>query len=361
MEDLPSAPPLDKPRLFLGGLVPAITDDAIRKALSRFGELSSFERHPTRSFAHVSLDLIPDANLEQCVRALDNTKWCGSVLQVQKAHEHYLCRLEKEWRQNQLVTSDEPTEQITKDDQPQPFSNLAKGVHTKFSFPDHHPSEDYAADPASSRDTDLDRDDERFVTHIPPKVPTMKTAKAKPTSVSNALSSTMQLFGLTAEPPRTDELKPMTDHFSVQQKRMPSKRPRTSDETRLQLETAEAIGKDPALINIQAEKSSALSVLESMFPTQTMFASGQISDDRRKVVVDRHRRPGLFRKIQFQLPASSKKEPRRVKRVSVKKRRHSSLPSASAPTADVERTKAKDLSNANTSLRRAGLYKQLMS
>lgn len=87
------------PRLFVGNLVPSITDDALRRALARYGTVRSLERKSR--YAHVGL--LPPAGqpvaVDRAVAALNNTKWAGTELRVERAREHYLTRLRREWEE----------------------------------------------------------------------------------------------------------------------------------------------------------------------------------------------------------------------------------------------------------------------
>jgi hypothetical protein len=87
------------PRLFVGNLVPGIGDTALRRALSRYGQVRAVDRHA--NYAHVSIVPADDGAVERCVASLNRTKWLGTELRVEKAVEHYLVRLQREWDQMQ--------------------------------------------------------------------------------------------------------------------------------------------------------------------------------------------------------------------------------------------------------------------
>lgn len=82
-------------RLFVGNLTPNISEDAITRMLSRYGRVESAERHPR--FAHVSVVPSDDRAVERCIGALNRSKWCGTELRVERAKEHYMKRLQREW------------------------------------------------------------------------------------------------------------------------------------------------------------------------------------------------------------------------------------------------------------------------
>jgi hypothetical protein len=83
------------PRLYVGNLVVGISDVALRRTLSRFGTVRALDRRP--GYAHVSIVPADDTALDRCVSTLHRTKWQGAELRVERASEHYLTRLRKEW------------------------------------------------------------------------------------------------------------------------------------------------------------------------------------------------------------------------------------------------------------------------
>lgn len=83
----------DSTRLFVGNLVSSISNEAITRLVGKFGTVSAFERDEKRGFAHLSLH----GSVDQCLSTLNQTRWMGTVLRVEKATEHFLDRLQSEW------------------------------------------------------------------------------------------------------------------------------------------------------------------------------------------------------------------------------------------------------------------------
>lgn len=100
-----SEPERGVPRLFVGNLVQSITNDALRRALGRYGTVRGIER--TARYAHVSL--LPPAGeasaIGRAVAALNRTKWAGTELRVELAREHYMSRLRREWEENAAISA----------------------------------------------------------------------------------------------------------------------------------------------------------------------------------------------------------------------------------------------------------------
>ncbi|KAM4022738.1 nucleolar protein 8 [Anomaloglossus baeobatrachus] len=90
-------------RLYVGGLGPSVTDAELSERFGRFGKVDDVDiicrkddqGNPVRTFAYMNIN-ISDADLKRCLSLLNKTKWKGGVLQIEKAKESFLHKLEQE-------------------------------------------------------------------------------------------------------------------------------------------------------------------------------------------------------------------------------------------------------------------------
>ncbi|KAI7744572.1 hypothetical protein M8C21_015985 [Ambrosia artemisiifolia] len=91
----------DKTRIYVGGLGGGVTDDDLRKTFSSLGEVVSIDvvRTKGRSFAY--LDFLPssDKSLPKLFSTYNGCMWKGGKLRLEKAKEHYLVKLKREWQE----------------------------------------------------------------------------------------------------------------------------------------------------------------------------------------------------------------------------------------------------------------------
>eukprot|EP00172_Hildenbrandia_rubra_P004372 Plantae.Rhodophyta-Hildenbrandia_rubra.ctg8723.p1 GENE.Plantae.Rhodophyta-Hildenbrandia_rubra.ctg8723~~Plantae.Rhodophyta-Hildenbrandia_rubra.ctg8723.p1 ORF type:complete len:351 (+),score=41.58 Plantae.Rhodophyta-Hildenbrandia_rubra.ctg8723:184-1236(+) len=90
-----AAPPRDIPRLFLGNISQSVTDEALHRALSNFGQVVELVR--SHDYAHVSLRPTDKSQVTKLLSTLNKTKWGGLELKVENAKTHYLQKLEEDW------------------------------------------------------------------------------------------------------------------------------------------------------------------------------------------------------------------------------------------------------------------------
>ena len=253
-------------------------------------------RHPTRAFAHASLR--DDAALERCVAALNRTTWCGGVITVQRAREHFWGRLSREWEEGADggPASPEEGEAAVEDGQvspAQPFENTGKGKHTVFSFPDIEDDDDtLLADAgvhahAPRHDKQSCSDNQASTPGPPPRL-----AAPGPVPKSATLDSTLQLFGLVDSP--LTEGNPVAAQAETPRAReegthgeRPAKRARSKPNEQ-ELQRAEEAAHQAALIDLDGEKETALSVLKGLFGKEVKSLEERIKANRRL---------GLFRKL----------------------------------------------------------------
>ncbi|KAK1417073.1 hypothetical protein QVD17_26195 [Tagetes erecta] len=91
----------DKTRIYVGGLGAGVTEDDLRKTFSSLGEVVSVDvvRTKGRSFAY--LDFLPasDKSLPKLFSTYNGCMWKGGKLRLEKAKEHYLVKLKREWQE----------------------------------------------------------------------------------------------------------------------------------------------------------------------------------------------------------------------------------------------------------------------
>ncbi|KVH87950.1 uncharacterized protein LOC112502791 [Cynara cardunculus var. scolymus] len=92
----------EKTRIYVGGLGGGVTEDDLRRTFSALGEVVSVDvvRTKGRSFAY--LDFLPssDKSLLKLFSTYNGCMWKGGKLRLEKAKEHYLLRLKREWQED---------------------------------------------------------------------------------------------------------------------------------------------------------------------------------------------------------------------------------------------------------------------
>lgn len=93
---------MEKTRIYVGGLGEAVTGDDLRKLFSSLGMVGGMEivRTKGRSFAYV--DFVPSVSnsLSKLLSTYNGCVWKGGRLKLEKAKEHYLAWLKKEWEED---------------------------------------------------------------------------------------------------------------------------------------------------------------------------------------------------------------------------------------------------------------------
>ncbi|XP_068171299.1 nucleolar protein 8 [Antennarius striatus] len=90
-------------RLYVGGLSHSITQKDLRDRFNKFGVVEDVELrtrrdedgNPYKTFSYININ-ISDADLQRCLRVLNNSKWKGGTLHIETAKESFLHRLAKE-------------------------------------------------------------------------------------------------------------------------------------------------------------------------------------------------------------------------------------------------------------------------
>ncbi|KAI3715239.1 hypothetical protein L6452_22212 [Arctium lappa] len=92
----------EKTRIYVGGLGGGVTEDDLRRTFSALGEVVAVDvvRTKCRSFAY--LDFLPssDKSLPKLFSTYNGCMWKGGKLRLEKAKEHYLLRLKREWQED---------------------------------------------------------------------------------------------------------------------------------------------------------------------------------------------------------------------------------------------------------------------
>ncbi|XP_057958367.1 protein REPRESSOR OF SILENCING 3 isoform X2 [Malania oleifera] len=89
-------------RIFVGGLGGAVTEDDIRKTFSSLGRIKDVDilRTKGRSFAYMDFYASSQAALAKLFSMYNGCVWKGGRLKLEKAKEHYLVRLRREWAED---------------------------------------------------------------------------------------------------------------------------------------------------------------------------------------------------------------------------------------------------------------------
>ncbi|KAK3221189.1 hypothetical protein Dsin_008214 [Dipteronia sinensis] len=102
-------------RIYVGGLGEKVTSDELKNIFSSLGTVKSVEivRTKSRSFAY--LDFCPSNHnsLSKLFSKYNGCVWKGARLRLEKAKEHYLARMNREWSEDaQVASSTESTPPI---------------------------------------------------------------------------------------------------------------------------------------------------------------------------------------------------------------------------------------------------------
>lgn len=100
----------DGVRLHIGGLGPTVTAADIEETFSTLGRVSGVEviRTKGRSMAYMNFHPLPGKTLLQLFSKYNGCSWKHGKLKLEKAKEHYLDRLKREWAEEAKATSEKP-------------------------------------------------------------------------------------------------------------------------------------------------------------------------------------------------------------------------------------------------------------
>ncbi|KAF9616794.1 hypothetical protein IFM89_032347 [Coptis chinensis] len=88
-----------KMRIFVGGLGEKVTEADLQKTFSSLGTVKSIEFVKT-SFAYVDFRPSSEKSLNKLFSSYNGCVWKGGRLRLEKAKEHYLVRLRREWEED---------------------------------------------------------------------------------------------------------------------------------------------------------------------------------------------------------------------------------------------------------------------
>ncbi|CAL5024094.1 unnamed protein product [Urochloa decumbens] len=125
-------------RIFVGGLAESVSTADLEAVFASAGRVAGVEfvRTNGRSFAHVDFHCPSDKALAKLFSTYNGCKWKGGKLRLEKAKEHYLTRLKREWEQEAAAAAQEA---VAKDnvekDTPKPDKAALDGSKINLYFP----------------------------------------------------------------------------------------------------------------------------------------------------------------------------------------------------------------------------------
>ncbi|KAJ6823324.1 putative uncharacterized RNA-binding protein P16F5.06 [Iris pallida] len=86
-------------RIYIGGLSVGVTESDIEKTFSSLGRVAGVElvRTNDRGFAYVDFQPSSQKSLAKLFSTYNGCTWKGGRLKLEKAKEHHLARLKREW------------------------------------------------------------------------------------------------------------------------------------------------------------------------------------------------------------------------------------------------------------------------
>ncbi|KAF5181207.1 RNA-binding (RRM/RBD/RNP motifs) family protein [Thalictrum thalictroides] len=89
-------------RIFIGGLGEKVSEEDIQKTFSSLGTIKGiqFVRTNGRSFAYLDFKPSSDKSLSKLFSSYNGCIWKGGRLRLEKAKEHYMVRLRREWEED---------------------------------------------------------------------------------------------------------------------------------------------------------------------------------------------------------------------------------------------------------------------
>ncbi|TVU33489.1 hypothetical protein EJB05_25312 [Eragrostis curvula] len=104
-------------RIFVGGLAEGVSAGDLEAVFGSIGRVAGIEfvRTNGRSFAYVDFHCPSDKALAKLFSTYNGCKWKGGKLRLEKAKEHYLTRLKREWEQEAAAAAAAVQEAAAKD------------------------------------------------------------------------------------------------------------------------------------------------------------------------------------------------------------------------------------------------------
>ncbi|AES65742.1 putative RNA recognition motif domain, nucleotide-binding alpha-beta plait domain-containing protein [Medicago truncatula] len=101
-------------RIFVGGIGEAVTSDDIRRLFESLGSVQSLETIRTKGRSLAYLDFLADSkSLSKLFSKYNGCVWKGGKLKLEKAKEHYLDRLKKEWEEDAILSIEPPASDVS--------------------------------------------------------------------------------------------------------------------------------------------------------------------------------------------------------------------------------------------------------
>ncbi|CAN6237045.1 unnamed protein product [Urochloa humidicola] len=126
-------------RIFVGGLGESVGTADLEAVFASAGRVAGVEfvRTNGRSFAYVDFHCPSDKALARLFSTYNGCKWKGGKLRLEKAKEHYLTRLKREWEQQAAAAAQEAVakDNVEKKDTPKPDKAALDGTKINIYFP----------------------------------------------------------------------------------------------------------------------------------------------------------------------------------------------------------------------------------
>ncbi|KAF8685974.1 hypothetical protein HU200_043900 [Digitaria exilis] len=128
-------------RIFVGGLAESVGAADLEALFASVGRAAGVEfvRTNGRSFAYVDFHCPSDKALAKLFSTYNGCKWKGGKIRLEKAKEHYLTRLKREWEQDAAAAEAAAQEAVVKDNAKQDKPKLDKaaleGMKINIYFP----------------------------------------------------------------------------------------------------------------------------------------------------------------------------------------------------------------------------------
>ncbi|RLN07459.1 uncharacterized protein C2845_PM11G14140 [Panicum miliaceum] len=126
-------------RIFVGGLAESVGAADLQAVFASAGRVAGVEfvRTNGRSFAYVDFHFPSDKALAKLFSTYNGCKWKGGKLRLEKAKEHYLTRLKREWEQEAAAAAQEaaPKDNVEKQEKLKPDKAALDGSKINIYFP----------------------------------------------------------------------------------------------------------------------------------------------------------------------------------------------------------------------------------
>ncbi|CAN6277525.1 unnamed protein product [Urochloa humidicola] len=126
-------------RIFVGGLGESVGTADLEAVFASAGRVAGVEfvRTNGRSFAYVDFHCPSDKALARLFSTYNGCKWKGGKLRLEKAKEHYLTRLKREWEQQAAAAAQEAVakDNVEKKDTPKLDKAALDGTKINIYFP----------------------------------------------------------------------------------------------------------------------------------------------------------------------------------------------------------------------------------